>query len=131
MAARHFFELLRVHARSTEAEIRTARMELARLHHPDHGGDGALMATINYAASILLDPDLRRLYLAGFKASSACATCNRTGTLTRTAGWGRRAVFACPQCGGSGYMLRREATALVNENPAPSRARRKDRHGPA
>jgi len=44
------FAVLGLPADATVEQIRTARRELAKQHHPDQGGDGAQMQTVNEAA---------------------------------------------------------------------------------
>lgn len=43
--------ILGVSETASAAEIRAARRELARLHHPDAGGDAAVMQQVNAAAA--------------------------------------------------------------------------------
>jgi hypothetical protein len=43
--------ILGLAADATADQIRTARRELARLHHPDAGGDAAMMKRVNAAAA--------------------------------------------------------------------------------
>lgn len=43
--------ILGVSETATAAEIRAARRELARVHHPDAGGDAAVMQQVNAAAA--------------------------------------------------------------------------------
>ena len=50
-------------------EIRTARRELARVHHPDAGGDAAVMQQVNAAAA----QALRLLDAAGETAAEVAA----------------------------------------------------------
>lgn len=44
------FALLGLAPSATAVEVRAARRELARRHHPDQGGDAALMQAVNEAA---------------------------------------------------------------------------------
>jgi len=57
---------------ATAAEVRAARRELAKLHHPDAGGDADLMRMINAAAAAAL--------LAIATRASATPTRTPTGT---------------------------------------------------
>ena len=61
--------ILGVSARASAEEIRTARRELARLHHPDAGGDAAVMQQVNAAAAHAL----RLLAAAGDAAGNTAA----------------------------------------------------------
>ena len=52
-------------ATATLAEIKTAYRKLASEHHPDKGGDKALMQAVNAAYEVLSDPRRRELYDLG------------------------------------------------------------------
>ncbi len=56
------YEVLQVHRRAELDVIRAAYRALARKHHPDFGGDGALMVAINDAWRVLSDRDARAAY---------------------------------------------------------------------
>lgn len=50
---------------ATADEIKTAYRHASRRHHPDHGGDASVMATVNRAWEVLGDPERRAAYDAG------------------------------------------------------------------
>ena len=64
---------------ATAAEVRAARRELAKLHHPDAGGDAELMRMINTAAGAAL------LAIAT-RSDSPLTNATPTRTPTRTGG---------------------------------------------
>lgn len=56
------YEILGVKRNATGPELRSAKRRLQAKHHPDKGGDPAVMADINRAYDILIDPELRKKY---------------------------------------------------------------------
>jgi curved DNA-binding protein CbpA len=68
------YEVLQVHEKAELDVIRAAFRTLARKYHPDFGGTGARMVSLNEAWSILGDPKTRSAY---DKARAAAA--NGTG----------------------------------------------------
>lgn len=59
------YAVLGVARDASEAEIRRAYRKLASENHPDAGGDHEVMAKLNVAKEILLDPARRRRYDSG------------------------------------------------------------------
>lgn len=56
------YEVLGLPLEASARQIRAAYRRLAKLHHPDHGGDPLAFARIKLAHDILLDPDRRSRY---------------------------------------------------------------------
>lgn len=56
------YTLLGVHRRSTLPTIKSAYRDLARIHHPDKGGDPEIFKSLNEAYGTLSDPEKRKLY---------------------------------------------------------------------
>jgi curved DNA-binding protein CbpA len=56
------YEVLQVAPRADPEVVLAAYRTLARKHHPDAGGDGRVMATLNAAWQILGRPELRHAY---------------------------------------------------------------------
>jgi curved DNA-binding protein CbpA len=56
------YELLGVRPSADAAEIKAAYRTLAKVHHPDAGGDGDRFAEITLAYDVLMDPARRKLY---------------------------------------------------------------------
>lgn len=57
-----YYELLQVSPNATTEVIEVAYRRLARIHHPDIGGDPEVMKRINEAYRILSNPELRMEY---------------------------------------------------------------------
>lgn len=60
--SRDYYETLGVDKGATEADVKKAFRELAREHHPDHGGETERFQEINEAYETLKDPDKRNAY---------------------------------------------------------------------
>jgi DnaJ family protein A protein 2 len=56
------YTLLGVHRRASTPAIKHAYRELARIHHPDKGGDPEVFKCLNEAYATLSDPERRKLY---------------------------------------------------------------------
>jgi len=56
------YEVLQIHPRATPEVARAAYRALARMYHPDTGGDGRHMIALNEAWAVLGDPVLRSTY---------------------------------------------------------------------
>lgn len=59
---RSHYEVLGVSIDADFAEIKSAYRKLARIHHPDLGGDATTFAQINKAYDVLSDADARKRY---------------------------------------------------------------------
>jgi DnaJ-class molecular chaperone len=111
--ARHHYELLGVHAKSTADELSTARKELAQVLHPDKliangidPGDkkaGHLMAEVNAAYTVLATPALCKRYRAELATGrSKCPTCGGDGCRRKQRGFKAVTMETCVACGGAG-----------------------------
>ena len=56
------YEVLQIHPRATAEVARAAYRALARMYHPDTGGDGVHMTELNRAWAVLGSPHLRSAY---------------------------------------------------------------------
>lgn len=65
MAQRSYYDVLGVSASAEPHEIKSAYRELARVYHPDHGGDRSRFEEIVRAYSVLSDPEEKRKYDLG------------------------------------------------------------------
>jgi hypothetical protein len=78
------YEVLQVHRNAELDVIRAAFRTLARKYHPDFGGTGARMVSLNEAWAILGDPKTRATYdkaqAIGVMAAAASATATPTET---------------------------------------------------
>jgi curved DNA-binding protein CbpA len=68
------YEVLQVDRAAEPEVIRAAYRALARTNHPDFGGDGKRMASINEAWAVLGDPDRRAAYDAEPQALGSRST---------------------------------------------------------
>lgn len=102
-----FYHLLGVRCGATGEELTRARQRLAREHHPDRGGDGALMAEINVAYDTLLNNEKR--YRMQLKSTHLdCPTCKGDGGKWRSKGFRHRDFVTCDTCAGSGLVPKPE-----------------------
>jgi DnaJ-class molecular chaperone len=60
--SKSLYDVLGVPKQATQAEIRKAYLKLARVHHPDKGGDADKFKEITQASDVLTDEKRRRLY---------------------------------------------------------------------
>jgi len=60
-----FYEILGVEKTATKAQIKKAYRKLAKIHHPDKGGDEDVFKNISKAYEVLTDPDKRERYDRG------------------------------------------------------------------
>jgi curved DNA-binding protein CbpA len=65
------YEVLQVHQKAELDVIRAAFRTLARKYHPDSGGTGARMASLNEAWAILGNPESRAAHDAALLAAAA------------------------------------------------------------
>ena len=56
------YKVLGVSVRASDAEIKTAYRNQARLHHPDKGGDAQKFGAVQAAWEVLSDKEKRRTY---------------------------------------------------------------------
>ena len=100
------YEVLGVAHRADLPTIKAAHRTLARLHHPDLGGDAAKCAAVNVAWDVLSDVRRRRVYdltlTAALAKRPACERCEGTGSISSQAGFKKRVTKVCPACLGSG-----------------------------
>lgn len=71
-----YYTVLGVTPTASAEEIRKARQRLAKQYHPDRNHSAAahqMMALVNRAATVLLDPAQRALYDAKFREGEAAA----------------------------------------------------------
>lgn len=57
-----FYELLGVDKNASESEIRSAYRKLAKVHHPDRGGDTETFQQLQRAYEVLSDPHKKEVY---------------------------------------------------------------------
>jgi hypothetical protein len=68
-----FYELLQVHEKASVEVIEAAHRRLSRIYHPESGTapDAALMARLNHAKDVLIDPEQRVPYDAELRTRRA------------------------------------------------------------
>ena len=54
--------MLSLNAGATKQDIKRAYSKLARIIHPNRGGDPGAFQDLKTAVDVLLDPELRRIY---------------------------------------------------------------------
>lgn len=87
---------------ATREEITTAYRELAKLHHPDAGGDREKFLGLGVAKDALLHHIGRRAAQSTLPDGRApCARCGGKGTVESRRAW-RTMVVRCPVCKGTG-----------------------------
>lgn len=72
-----YYTVLGVPSTASADEIRKARQQLAKLYHPDRNSSPAanqMMALVNKAATVLLDPSQRSLYDAALAREESAAS---------------------------------------------------------
>lgn len=62
MSNKSLYDVLGISKQSSQTDIRKAYLKLARVHHPDKGGDPEKFKEITHASDILTDEKRRRLY---------------------------------------------------------------------
>lgn len=98
-----YYEVLEVYPSTDHEEIKHKYYALSKIHHPDNGGDTEIFSRIAAAATVLLDPQLRKLYDAKLRLTmQPCKQCDGLGSI---------AVFNTPRqtcrfCEGVGFHAR-------------------------
>lgn len=124
------YSKLGVDKSATEAEIKLAFYKLASEHHPDRGGDSAVMAEINVAYNTLTTPSARRKYDEQLALmAEVCPKCEGSGRRWKQKGLTARTATACTDCNGNGFLKwlrRKEPTAtVINLGGAAARGRKR------
>lgn len=91
------------------ADIQTIKDQyhkLAKLHHPDAGGNEGTFIEIRDAAKVLLDSKARVAYDERLRFTmEKCQRCNGTGLASTQ----RKLLHAaCPSCGGAGFNAKKK-----------------------
>jgi DnaJ-class molecular chaperone len=100
------WKILGVSRQSSDEEIRSAYLALARKHHPDKGGDGAKFTEINEAYAILKDRKRCSLFIKDLLVwNKECVACKGKGALFKQKGFANRSSIPCSACGGAGVLI--------------------------
>lgn len=83
------FDILGISRDSPPDEVKAVWRELAKEHHPDHGGDGEKFQELHKAY-------VKALYLS---KNAPCPECDGTGKITKQQGF-NTLKMACPVCKG-------------------------------
>lgn len=101
--------LLGVHRMSTDTEVRTAYMKLAKTTHPDVGGSVEGMAALGAAYKLLATVAARAQLAALYDCHGApCGVCKGLGATARARGITKVLYYPCDHCGGAGTILTKE-----------------------
>jgi len=100
-----YYALLGTHASAGDIEVRNRYYALARIFHPDKGGDPNEFARINAAYVAVRDTKARamlakRLALVGIP----CAKCGVSGALRRQLSFTVVELRPCTACCGAAYL---------------------------
>jgi DnaJ-class molecular chaperone len=88
---------------ATHAEIREAFRDLASVHHPDRGGDTAVMAELTRAYAMLSRSSERERYDAWLEmVGTPCVACGGAGARFKQKGFSSRIPIPCKTCNGEG-----------------------------
>lgn len=101
-----YYKVLAVSRTAKVAEIKQVYRALAWEHHPDRGGDPAVMAQYTEAWSVLRDAKKRKELDALLKLfSKPCGQCKGTGVSRSIKGFGGAVrEYECDVCGGTGEL---------------------------
>ena len=98
-----YYKVLDVRPTAAAAVIKGRYYELARLHHPDLGGDPKVMASVNAAWEVLSNPLQKKQYDAKRKLlCKPCLTCKGEGVTYKQKGFTSRIAIKCATCAGTG-----------------------------
>jgi len=101
------YSVLGVHPASTPAECQQAYTALAKMHHPDAGGDPNEFVRVGIAWSLIKFPQTRQSYDAMLRQTyDSCATCGGRGLTYKQVRMGVRKGMVCSKCCGVGYFCR-------------------------
>ncbi len=87
---------------ASAAAIKRAYRDLARKHHPDHGGDAARFAAVDEAYQVLSDPGRRAEYdamRAAWLESVGAVGCSGCGEANRIRAVSAGKIPVCAECG--------------------------------
>lgn len=116
------WKVLGVHLQSDDSEIRAAYVALARVHHPDKGGDAAVFSKIAESYSLLTDRKKRSTYIKDLSVwHECCPACKGKGIFFKQRGLVGREVRACSTCGGAGVIIEEKGYAKPKSDPGACR----------
>ena len=113
------WRVLGVHRQSTEDDVRTAYIELAKRLHPDVKGpayrDTNLFPTVNEAYQILKDNKRQSIFIKDMIIRNReCTTCKGVGATYKSTSITSRTFKACSTCGGAGVIIKeREENSVI------------------
>lgn len=103
--AADYYKVLGIAPSATAAQIREHYYALARVQHPDVGGDAVAMAAITEAYGVLGNATRRKAYDSKRRfLSKPCTACKGQGVTYRTIGFTKRQAQPCRTCGGTGLQ---------------------------
>lgn len=102
-----YYELLGVNWQACEDVITHAYKRLARIMHPDKGGDTSKFAEITAAWATLKDKKKRAAYNMDLQQHwRSCTSCSGKGTRYKQAGFNAKTFQQCSTCNGLGLITK-------------------------
>lgn len=103
-SAKTHYQILGVPPAALHEEIAARYRDLARLHHPDAGGDGCLFAKLAEAWAVIGDKALRKAYDKELRFTrTPCSRCAGTGVTYVHMSYNQGQKTSCKTCGGVGF----------------------------
>lgn len=103
------WKILGVHRKHSDAEIRDAYYEVARMYHPDilphTNGTQDKFTEAASAYKAIGTAKARAVFLKQFPGKD-CSKCEGAGTVSKTKGLTKREYTACKGCGGAGVIIK-------------------------
>lgn len=101
------WKVLGVHRKTAVEEVHVAFIKLAKLHHPDAGGDADKFRLINAAHRMLATKkEIYHTLNVTFADCKDCTACAGSGVKSKSKGITEKLYTACKVCYGAGIIIR-------------------------